>query len=109
MNRPTPIHLLTALCVIATTALQADPPEHVNAWTAAPHGWHLDQLGPRTIPVDSANFAGVIHVSATGTEQNSPDGSSASPYRTLVQAMDQAVALGTESGALAILVAEGAE
>ena len=95
------------IAIAAATIIQADPPEHVNAWTAAPHGWHLDQLGPQTRNVDPAEFGGVIHVSSTGSDEGSSDGSTTSPYRTLNSAMDRAAALVVDSGPIAVLVAEG--
>ena len=52
----------SALCIVLAVIprLVADPPEDRNAWTGAPHGWHLDQLGPKTTEVaaDKAPLAG---------------------------------------------------
>ena len=47
--------LSIALLTLGSVFLQADPSEKEHAWPNAPHGWHLQELGPRTETVDTAN------------------------------------------------------
>ncbi|MEZ5275062.1 MAG: DUF1565 domain-containing protein [Opitutaceae bacterium] len=93
--------------LILATHAPADPPEDRNAWTSAPHGWHLDQLGPTTRAVSANAFAVVLHVSAGTGDDATGDGSATAPLAGLAKAISRASTLLESVGSVGIFVAEG--
>ena len=92
-------------CLILTTQILADPPEDRNAWTSAPHGWHLDQLGPTTRAVSADAFAAVLRVSAETGDDTTGDGSATAPFASLSKALTEASVRLETVGSVGIFVA----
>lgn len=97
-------HFFLILPLVLVGPLRADPPEDRNAWTSAPHGWHLENLGPRTESV--GDFPVLLYVSVETGQGGSGDGSKKRPYQNLSAALSRGVQM-TGNGEVAILVAQG--
>ena len=98
--------LSIALLTLGSVFLQADPSEKEHAWPNAPHGWHLQELGPRTETVDTASYGRIVHVSATKGNDRKGNGTREKPFQTIQAALSG----GSESTAdnrTAVLVAGG--
>jgi len=99
--------LIPSILLFFPGFLSADPPEDKNAWTSAPHGWHLGQLGPGTTEVDTASYSRTVHVSTDTGNDRRADGSSKRPYATLNAALQAAKEQLKADDSIAILVAAG--
>lgn len=100
------LNLILSLITIGPAALQADPPEKEHAWPNAPHGWHLQELGPRTVAVDTGSYNRTLHVSAVTGNDRMGDGSQGKPFQTIQAAMNAASG-STADNRTAVLVASG--
>ena len=96
--------VMTGILLFGFSGLKGDPPEDMNAWTSAPHGWHLDLLGPRTVGVGA--YPTKLYVSVERGDGEIGDGGKERPYRTLQEALDDAEKI-RGNGPVAILVASG--
>lgn len=97
-----------ALCLpgLFNHSARADPPEGVLAWPGPPQGFHLGELGPRTVPVARSDYARVLHVSAGKGSDETGRGTPDAPWATLGRALD-AAGTATPRSRVAILVAGG--
>ncbi len=96
----------SVLSLISISFLRADPPEDVHAWPDAPHGWRLQDMGPRTEIVPLEGYAEVLHVSVeTGNDRNG-NGDRSRPWQTIPAAL-RALEQASENHRIAILVAKG--
>ncbi len=110
MNTLRFLSVFSSLAAITTlSCLRADPPENIHAWPGAPHGWHLQELGPRTEAVPLQKYSQVIHVSTEGGNDASADGNKSRPFQTIQAALKslEKFAKPSASSRVAILVAEG--
>ncbi len=100
--KPRPHPLLLCLSFVFLQWLPADPPEDLHAWTAAPHGWQLERLGPSTVSVDLEAYETILYVAA---EASGPgEGTRAAPYSSLARALKAGA---EQPGRTAVLVATG--
>lgn len=106
MSRQYSIITFSVLLLISLGFLRADPPEDVHAWPDAPHGWRLQELGPRTEIVVLEYYAEVVYVSSETGKDRKEGGSQGSPWKSIEAALKS---LGQPSAdhRVAILVAEG--